>query len=335
MLRPIQELIASLFALLRLAAASVRTNASLAALSLGLAFVLWIFVTETDQGSTRSGTLANVEVPVQAVNVSRGLTLAAELPTVRVRAEASDDVWDDLRAEEFEALVVLSGLGEGSHTVAVELNARTSRGGLRVLGSSPGELEILLVPLFSKSVPVQLEIRGVPPSGYVTGSVRTQPLTATVSGPETAVVLVESAVALLDVTGETEDIQGSFPLEARDGQGVLVKGVVFDPAVVDVTLDIQQREFARTLIVSPILVGIPAAGYSVSSVSVEPVVVTVIGPSDLLNMLSIIRTAPIDIGGASSSLARMVALELPAGVRVSGNAQVSVRVTIDTAIIGQ
>jgi len=116
--------------------ASLRANAGLAALSLALATLLWFF-TGGEQDDLKRGIIPDLEVPVQPVNLPEGLALASELPRVQVRAQAAADVWDKLTPEDFRAFVVLSGLGEGKHLVPVQLEPRTSRGGLRVLGAVP------------------------------------------------------------------------------------------------------------------------------------------------------------------------------------------------------
>ncbi|HXG35983.1 MAG TPA: CdaR family protein [Dehalococcoidia bacterium] len=329
-LRFLQDAAALLRTSLAWAIDSVRSNASLAVLSLGLAFVLWIFVTDTDTGTTRTGTLP-IEVQVHAVNVPRGLTIADELPKVRVRVEVNEDVWEDLRAEDFDASVVLSGLQEGQHTVPVEVDARTSRGGLRVLEASPSRIDVVLVPLFSKSVPVQVDLRGNLPRGFGLGRIATEPSTVTVSGTESRVGTVGAAVVTIDLAGVTSDINGRFRPEAKDEQGFLVRGVSFDISEVSVSIDVERRESSRVLPVSPVVTGVPASGYNIAGVNIEPPLVTVTGADQLLEALTFIRTAAVDISGASSSVSRMVALELPAGVSVSGNAQVRVQVQITPA----
>ena len=51
-----------LMTLLLPAAKSVRQNVGLAALSVVLAFVLWIFVVDSQSGTTRTGTLPNIHI---------------------------------------------------------------------------------------------------------------------------------------------------------------------------------------------------------------------------------------------------------------------------------
>src|SRR3989304_1534324 len=95
-------------ALVKPAARSVRENVGLAALSVVLAFALWIFVTDTEN-PTRTG----------------GLPLG-------------------LTAADFEATVDLDGLSAGAYDLPVEVKGPTARGGLRITDVLPGQIEVRL-----------------------------------------------------------------------------------------------------------------------------------------------------------------------------------------------
>ncbi len=318
-------------ALLMPAARSVRENIGLAALSVVLAFVLWIFVTDTEGGTTRSGTLPNVQLKVEPVNVARGLTIAGEIAPVRLRVEVDEDVWGDLRSDDFKATVDLAEQSEGKHSVPVEVEARTGRGRLEVLGTVPAGVEVRLVPLFSKSVPVEVQLQGTPPAGLESGDPLSDQDTVTVSGTQELVGLVGKAVAVVDISDASSGIERSFALEARDERGLLVKGVTLDPSKVKVSVPIQRKLLTRILAVSPDVKGTPAPGYNVAGVGVNPPLVTVSGARDLLDSLSVVRTAEVDISGASGDVTRKVRLEVPAGASVSGSVEVSVSVSIQAA----
>lgn len=330
--RLFQEGALFLLALVRPAARSVRENVGLAALSVVLAFVLWIFVTDTGGGTTRSGTLPDVLLEVEPVNVPRGLTVAGDIAPVGVRVEVDEDVWEDLREDDFEATVDLAALSEGTHTVAVEVEALTSRGRLEVLGPVPSEgVEVTLVPLFSKSVPVEVQLQGALPAGLQTGDPMVEQDTVTVLGTEELVGLVSKAVAEIDVSGASNDINRSFPLEARDERGLRVKGVTLDPPNVNITVPIERKVLTRVLTVTPEVTGTPADGYNVVSVRANPSVVTVSGPRELLDSLSLIRTEEVRINGAREDVIRTVSLQVPAGVSLSGEDEVLVSVSIEPA----
>ncbi|MBI2913466.1 MAG: hypothetical protein HYY03_06060 [Chloroflexi bacterium] len=313
---------------------SVRQNVGLAALSVVLAFVLWIFVVDTAGGTTWIGTLPNVQVPVEVANVPRGLTVKGEISPVRVRVQVDEKVRDDLRSDDFTATVDLSEATEGENTVPVTVEAHTSQGRLEVLGgvgTVGTNVKVTLVPLFSKLVPVEVQLEGTLSAGLENGDPVSDPSTVTVSGTEELVALVSKAVTDVDVSSASDDIERSFELEARDERGLLVKGVTLDPSKAQVTVPIQRKLLTRVITVSPDVAGNPAPGYNVAGVSVTPAVVTVSGARELLDSLSVIRTEEVDITGASGNVSQRVRLQLPSGASVSGSVDVSVVVALEAA----
>jgi YbbR domain-containing protein len=90
------------------------------------------------------------------------------------------------------------------------------------------------------------------------------------------------------------------------------------------------RELANvTLPVVPQVVGAPAPGYRISSVIVEPLVVTYSGEESIVTQLQTAQTEPIDVSGRTSDLEAMVGFDLPDGVSVSGSDTARVVITIE------
>ena len=82
------------------AVGSVRGNLGLAVVSVGLAFVMWMVIVDTEH-PTRTG-IFPVDIPVDPVNMPEGLTLGGPLGDVALRIEADEDLWDRLTASDRE-----------------------------------------------------------------------------------------------------------------------------------------------------------------------------------------------------------------------------------------
>jgi len=304
---------------------SVRRNFGLALLSIALAFGFWIFITDTEQ-TTKTGRFPG-EIPVQAVSVPDGLTLAAPLPDVQVRIEAPEDVFDNLAVEDFRATINLAGAEVGLLDVEVRVQV-LSEEDVKVVQVEPAALSVELKPVVSQLVPVVADVVGSPPIGYEAQQPVISPEQVLVSGPEDLVSRVKSAVATVNLSGTVGGVRQSYSLVARDERGFIVAGVSLEPSSAAVEIMVEQRQFERLVAISPSLRGSPAAGYNVTAVEVDPPSVTLLGPIDILNVTSVVLTDDIDISGASSDLFRTVSLRLPTSVSISGNATVSVRVRI-------
>jgi YbbR domain-containing protein len=310
-------------------ATSVRDNVGLASLSVVLAFAMWIFVTDT-QDPTRSGILP-FDLPVETVNVPGDLALAGSPVNVTIRIEIAEDEWNSLSPADFEATVDLDGLQAGTYDLEVRVEPQTGRGDLRVTEVIPETVPVELKSLFSKSVSVSVSVEEAPPPGYEASIPEPDADKVLVTGTQDRVTLVTQAVASLDLSARTEDTTQAIRLEPRDSRGFLVQGVTLEPSVINVSVEIEQTEFSRALTVSPAVLGSPAAGHDVVSISAEPAVATVFGPQSFVGEAATIRTQPVDITGADEDVVLTVSLDLPADVSVSGGTSVTVTVNIEPA----
>lgn len=326
----IADLLSFLRSLLAATANSLRSNASLAALSLVLALALWIFVTDTETARKRG--VVDFDIPVEAVNVPADVAVGGPIPPIRVRIEVDEDEFKDLIPDDFRATVDLLGLQVGTQEAPVTVEALTRRGGLRIIEAIPDKVEVALRSLTSRAVPVIVEIVGSPLSGYELGDPELESETVIVSGTEELVALVRDAVAYVEVTGLSRDLERAFRLQATDGRGRGVEGVVVEPAVVNIRVAIRPSEFSRSLLVSPVLEGSPGEGYNLAGVTVEPLIVTVVGSLPELSALRVVRTRTIDIDGATSDVEATVPLMLPADINIVGSRDVKVTVRITPAL---
>ncbi|HEV8573709.1 MAG TPA: CdaR family protein [Dehalococcoidia bacterium] len=330
----LEEIGLVLGAVLRPAAKSVRENSGLAALSVVLAFGLWIFVTDAE--NPEQTRVLPIDLVVRPVNVPADIAVAAVRTnagrdTVRVEVRVEENVFDSLTKDDFRATVDLDGLTVGEYDRLVEVTPLTTRGNLRIVDVLPKEITVTLAQLLSKTVPVDLETNGALPSDFSLGKADVETETAIVAGAQTNVEKVVKVVAALDIEGRTESFESAVHLEPRDQQGALVEDVVVDPAIIDVSIEIAQKSFSRSLAVSPKLNGTPRQGYNVVGVTVDPPVITVFASQAFINQAVSILTQPVDIEDASENVIRTVSLDLPTGASVRGGVNVTVTVNISPA----
>lgn len=324
------ETLQFLAAVVRPMVGSLNDNRGLAALSVMLAFGLWIFVTDTEN-PTRTRVLP-IDIAVQPISVPDDVAIGSDVAPVRLRITVADDVYDSLTAGDFEATVDLDGLTVGSYELPVTVKAFTSRGGLRIDDVLPEAVTVELAALTSKSVPVQIDVTGTPSPGFTMSLPVLDDETVLVSGPQEEVDEVSQVTATIDVTARTSSVDQAVRLTPRNDRGFLVQRVNLEPSIVGVSIDIEQERFARSVAVSVVTDGDPAAGYNVTSVSVDPPTVTVRGTESFITGTDSLDTQPVDIDGADETVVRSVSLDIPSGAEVLGGAQVvTVTVTISPA----
>ena len=106
-----------------------------------------------------------------------------------------------------------------------------------------------------------------------------------------------------------------------------------EPERAIVRVEVGQVEFPATFIVRPDVLGLPADGYRVTAVQVDPPTVVVTGPAEVLESIDAtagIETEAVSIDEATADVVRTVALRLPEGARIE-QPVVTVRVSIEPA----
>jgi YbbR domain-containing protein len=327
--RFVHETAVILASLGRASISSIRDNGGLAAVSVVLAFGLWILVTDSEN-PTQTHVLSE-NLPVEAVNVPPDAVVENDLVSVQVEVSVEENVYESLSASDFEATVNVEGLNLGEHTLPVEVKPLTSRGDLRVEKVRPAEIKVVLAPLVSKDVPVVLDVIGSPPDGYEVSDPETEDTTVRVAGSQGQVDLVSQAYAAVDVKARTTPVEQSVRLEAQDDHGNPVEGVTLEPGITNVSVDITQVIFQKVVVVEPVLEGTPGEGFEVTSVNARPVTVVVSGTSESIAQVQTIRTEPVNIDGEESEVVESVDLDLsglPEGATVEGTGNVTVTVGI-------
>lgn len=311
---------------------SIVGNLSLVILSVALALSLWLFVTDAENPTERS--TFNSAIEISFVNVPAGLAVSnATASTVRIEIEAPENDLADLDAADFSAEANLGGLSLGDTSVPIAV--RSAKSDVRIVSTTPEQVEVTLEPVRTKDVPVRVEIVGAAVQGFAPGEATVEPAVATVTGAQSLVDRVDSAVARAEIFGLSVDFSdGRIPLTARDSGGGEIGRVTVSPASVSVTVPIEQQDYSLEFVVNPSITGQPAAGYNVTSISVVPSIVTLGGPLSVLQSIgatSGVSTDPISLGDAQASISREVNLDLPTGVEAAGGQQVLVTITIEAA----
>lgn len=265
-------------------------------------------------------------IPVEVVGQPPGTVLLSPIPSVTlVRYFAPPDV--NPVTGTFIASVNLSGVDPraGSSSVAVTVRSVDPR--INVLGSEPAFVSIRLERLKSKTVPVRVSL-GPLASGLDLGKTTFEPTTVTVSGPESAVAEVAAVRADVVIDPGGLDFDADVPLIPVDGIGIAVRPIEVSPATARVTIPVFTDRQSRSLPVTPVLTGTPAAGFEIAAVAVDPAVVTVEGDADQLAQLTQLDTQAVSVAGASSDVSATVALDAPTGVVPLGTGTVRVTVTL-------
>ena len=315
----------------RRATASVRQTLGLLTLSLLMAIALWVFVTDAENPVRVD--LFPASIAVEAVNAGaagRPLAVANELPAVQVRISAPEDRWERLTTANLDAFVDLSGLPAGEHELTVRVDVE-GIGGVRVIGTVPPSVTVVLEDFVTATVAVVPRIVGSVPQGYEIVSATPEHESVEVSGPRSLVALVRVAQAEIDVSGLTLQLGQSVRLVPQGAGAGDIRGVEVHPPSVRVVVDVEQTLLTRTVPLSAAVTGEVAGGHRVTSVRALPGAVVLRGTLDVLQALDTLLLPPVDISGAGEgALTQTVTVSTPEGIEpASITATVIVEVVVE------
>lgn len=296
-----------------------------------LALVVWIIaVTGSDPSVEKAYPSA---IPVEIVGQSTDLVILGSLPeSVSLTLRAPNSVWSTLINQKapVRAIIDLTGMGEGAHTVPIQINIGVKP--VEVVLFNPRSVDIQLEKLASSQFDVKAVTVGNVAIGYLLGVPELDQTVATVSGATSLVSQVAEIRAQINVDGKTADFSQSVALKAYDQFGVEIKNVTISPAKVQVRESITQLGGFKNVVVKVVTEGQVAMGYKLASIQVNPPTVTVYSTDTALidSLPGYIETDPIILTGLKDDINQDVNLRLPDGVTVVGDPTVNVQVSITT-----
>ena len=267
-------------------------------------------------------------VPIETVNQASDVIVLSDLGTVsQVRYVAPADLGLRVDSASFRATVDLGGVDPkgGPLSLTVRVTAIDPR--VQVLDYQPRRIVVTFDRVNHKTVTIRA-VLGTLPAGLTVGDPILDQTQAVVTGPESLLEKVTEVQARVTIDPSGIDINRMIDLVAVDAAGNPVIQIDVTPASVNVRVPVFTDRRTRTVPVSPVIIGTPAAGFEVASVTVDPIVVQVEGDANDLAALDRADTVAVSVTGLSADLTTSVALQLPSGVQALGPGTVSLTVRL-------
>lgn len=313
-------------------------------LSLGLAFVFWVFVTLSTNPDDNE-TYNNIPVEVQG----RGNELVivdqdglprpdqTRLDPVSVELETDRDTLTEVSQGDISAFVDLSDLGPGTHRVEVEVPP--PRNNVRIITVDPEAIPLRLEAIVTRTVPITVDVQGSPPFSYERDEpevlVNGEPINQVqISGPESLVDRVVVAATAVNIDQLQSTSVSTRQLEPLDANGTLVEGVQVEPEQTSVRVNIRSVVGLKRVPVLGNVIGTPAPGFIITSVRSDPPLINIVGSSQDLAQIDRIETEVIDATGVTSTITQEVDLRFRGAQRASNEPATAI-VTVEIAPLNQ
>ncbi|MFV9504739.1 MAG: YbbR-like domain-containing protein [Oscillochloridaceae bacterium umkhey_bin13] len=308
-------------------------------LAIGLSFTLWAFVSFSQNPEEL---VTFPDVPPQIVGLGPNLIVVDSnglpyqtLPPIDVTLRTDRQQLASLRPVDIRVVINLSGLDAGEHIVPVNVEPTRSNIVLSVPpgGVDPALVPIRIEPLSVRELNLRVDVQGNLPFSFERGEPSAtfggQPVTRVrVTGAQSRVDRVVEALATANIEQLRATYVAPLSLVAVDEAGQAIEGVRLDPSTVTVQVPINPVVGLKLVPIEPVIVGLPAAGYAVRGVSVEPPLIALTGSSGLLDEVELLITQPLDLSGAVGDVVGTLAIIFPEGTAPRLGEPDVVRVTV-------
>jgi len=300
--------------------------------AVALAFVLWVIAARGAPGADTTITFDG-RIPVERPDVPVGFVLGGPLGDVAVKLRGPEEAVHAVGQPQLRALLDISGLAPGPTAQDAPVRVLVADERVHIVEVAPATVSVKFERRLERTLAVQARFANEAPRGFQAAPATFRPQQVSVSGPESAVATVAAVIAAVRFGDTPLDLAQDVRPVPVDASGQMVDGVEVDPVSVHVTVPVQSTATTRALPILAQLRGDVATGYWISRVSTAPLVVTVGGDRETIAVLDRVETAPVDVAGLSAGRSFGVPLALPNGVKVIGDAQVTVAVTV-VALVG-
>lgn len=283
------------------------------------ALVLWMYIRSSEDPITTS---VIKYVPVQILNedtlADRDLVLIPNQEfyiNLTVKAPAST-IRDLDKNKDFTLVADLQGYALTPGENKIQVKVKEASPGVSVVNSDGLLMKVDVDTLANKYVNVTSGVEGEVAEGYYNDDAVISPNSVKISGPQRYLDQVVGAVAQVDVTNASADIDKTSKITLVDSDEKEVSGLSVYPEYVQVKVKIKKGKY---LGINVQTTGTPSSGIEIVSIEAIPKSIEVAGASDVIDKVKDINTSPIDISSITESTTMDANLIIPEGIHSVNN----------------
>ena len=165
----------------------------------------------------------SVEVQLLNMNVLTGagkyVEVANNTDEITVKVKGNRSVMDTFSSANIVATADLSEMDENNQVPIKVTTVKTNGSKIESVRSNNSYLEVKVENIRRVQKKLEVVTKNTPEEGYILGKISTEQNALRISGPESAVALVDKAVVNFDLANASDDVSMILPVELYDAQG--------------------------------------------------------------------------------------------------------------------
>ncbi len=303
-------------------------------LSVMLALLLWFYViTEQNPDITK-----DITIPVRLINTvfleKNNMVLVSDPASYKLtlRLKGKNNVLDKLNETTVDAFADLEGHSmKGDNYIKININGVPEN--VNILQKSSESVKVVLEPKVNTQKSVKANLVGEPVKGMASMSPVVAPEAVVINGAESQINKIKDVRIDVDITGADSEVKRILPVRVLDEAGKDIQNITIEPGNVEVRVPIENT---KRVSLEMDISGQPAAEHVVSSTSVQPEEILIVGSQQALAGINSIKTEKIDITDVTSDISHEVGLIIPDGVQlVNAREKVTIYVNIEKIVTNQ
>ena len=294
----------------------IESDLLLKILSVVFAFLLWMFVINTDNPVIKK-TFSDVPVDMLNEQVLDELNQTYKIEsgdTVSFTVKGKKDIVDRLTKSDFRATADVSSMSD-VHAIPIKVEALRYKSQLDV-DTGNATIKVVLEDVKSDQIPVVMEVKGKPASGYTVSTQTAIPNLISISGPKSVVSRIKQIVAVVNVSGVKKDVTMTQSVKCydEDGDEVSQERIKLDTNKIKVKIGLSRTKIVPFKVDTK---GSPGKGYVLGSIDYQPKHIEITGSKEDLDKVDSIKLVKLDISDSTKSIEKTIKasdIKLPDGI---------------------
>ncbi len=256
-----------------------------------LSLLLWLFFWFSIVVSKQNISEYKQELDITIVNLAEDQQLSTGLPTIKIKIDAPSDVLSSLDITDFKATIDAKWLMNWEFEKEINLSLQNTKA--RIVSFSPKIAKFTLEWFWKKSVPVKLNLLWKVAPWYNIVSSAIKERYVSINAANSVLKNTNEVIIDYELNWEISNISKKVKPLIKDKDGNVLQ-VGFTPNFLNLNIELEQIKMTKILGINPVFIWSLWDGLKISSIIIEPPLLSIIWDKKYLKDLVALDTEDID-----------------------------------------